>query len=314
MPSVERRTDFPVARFIRTILFLTAGITSPGLLWYVAVSLTSCVSPSRSHLRYGLTSSVLLPRRISDVTAILNTNAFWAYLLSVWMASSPWQAKRLWAVLIAVFGVFVIVYGGASREPTTPGTSSSAELVGDALTLLASVLYAVYQVTYKRYVALPNRIEAEEDHSKISAAGYEPLPNGSSSPINGTLSPRLRRALSIGSEPARRTSWNDSENESQEDEENNANNAAVYPAFGLHPNFITSAIGVCTLLFVWPLVVVVHYAGIETFRLPSDIQTWASIGAVSICGVAYNVGFMVRTTLPLDGVFFCSFAGGPSFS
>lgn len=229
------------------------------------------------------------------------------------MASAPWQAKRLWAVLIAVFGVFVIVYGGASREPTSPDSSSSTELVGDALTLLASVLYAVYQVTYKRYVALPNRIESDEEHTKISDAGYEPLPNGSSS----TLSPQLRHALSIGSEPARRTSWNDSENEIQEDEENNLNSAAVYPAFGLHPNFITSAIGVCTLLFVWPLVVVLHYAGIETFRLPSDIQTWASIGAVSICGVAYNVGFMVRTVLSSDSnsILFYSFKpGGSLFS
>lgn len=50
MPSVERRTDFPVVRFIRIILLLTAGITCPGLLWYVAVSLTSCVILSPSAL------------------------------------------------------------------------------------------------------------------------------------------------------------------------------------------------------------------------------------------------------------------------
>lgn len=221
----------------------------------------------------------------------MNTNAFWAYLLSVWTASAPWQPKRLWAVLIAVFGVFVIVYGGASREPSNrgPNTDASSELVGDAATLLASILYAFYQVTYKRYVALPNRLElGEDDKVGDAAVAYEPIPTSSLHPAHagtGVLSSPIgrRRALSIGDEPPR-TTWN----------EDNEESAAVYPAFGLHPNFITSCIGLATFLLLWPLIIALHYAGIETFRLPDDMKTWYGIMAVSVCGVAYNVGFMVR--------------------
>lgn len=37
---INKTDNFPTARFVRTIVLLTAGITCPGLLWYVAVSLT----------------------------------------------------------------------------------------------------------------------------------------------------------------------------------------------------------------------------------------------------------------------------------
>jgi drug/metabolite transporter (DMT)-like permease len=72
------------------------------------------------------------------------------------MGSAHWQPKRLLAVAIAVIGVFFIVYGGTARGPnTSEGKSKSTQLLGDTLTLLASVVYALYQTTYKRYVALP---------------------------------------------------------------------------------------------------------------------------------------------------------------
>lgn len=67
----------------------------------------------------------------------------------------------------------------------------------------------------------------------------------------------------------------------------------IYPTFGLHPNFLTSCIGLCTLVFLWIPIPFLHYFGIETFRLPPDLRTWASVLAVALCGVAYNAGFMV---------------------
>jgi len=252
---------------VRTIVLLTAGITCPGLLWYVAVSLTP----------------------ISDVTAILNTNAFWVYLLSVWMGSAHWQPKRLLAVAIAVIGVFFIVYGGTAREPNTgEEKSKSTQLLGDTLTLLASMTYALYQTTYKRYVALPNRIEGDSDSDgdKIQT-GYEPLPVNSGLPHGASQSSR-RNNLTVGTGPPRAT-WNQDENTEEA--------AAVYPAFSLHPNFITTCLGVTTLLFLWPPVIIAHYTGIETFRLPDNVETWLSVIAVGLCGVAYNAGFMVLLSL-----------------
>ncbi|KAF8320271.1 hypothetical protein DL93DRAFT_2073773, partial [Clavulina sp. PMI_390] len=220
--------------------------------------------------------------RISDVTAILNTNAFWAYLISVWMGSAPWQAKRLWAVLIAISGVFIIVYGGAHQESSR--RTSSTELAGDALTLLASVLYAVYQTTYKYYVALPVRAEDVQDAGKT---GYERIPP--QQPI------RRERVLSISSEAPMTSSalWHEDVDEHTDDH----GITPVYPSFGLHPNFITSCIGVATFLVLWPMLFVLHYTGVETFRWPDNMETWWSIGAVSLCGVAYNVGFMILLSI-----------------
>ena len=203
------------------------------------------------------------------------------------MGSAPWHPKRLLAVVIAVVGVFFIVYGGTARSKpnTREGQSASTELLGDTLTLIASMTYALYQTTYKRYVALPNRIETDDD--KVQTVGYEPLPVVDSRPSDGTNSQsgRSRRdTLSVGLEPSRVT-WNDEEDTDE---------AAVYPAFGLHPSFITTCIGVTTLLCLWPPLVIFHYAGIETFRLPDNAETWISVIAVVLCGVAYNAGFMVR--------------------
>jgi hypothetical protein len=226
------------------------------------------------------------------VTAILNTNAFWAYLLSVWMGSAPWHPKRLLAVVIAVVGVFFIVYGGTTRAERHPPTregnnnSTSTELLGDSLTLLASVTYALYQATYKRYVALPNHVEIDDD--KVQTIGYEPLPVDSRLLPHGTIhpGPGRRASLSVGSEPS---------HVAQSDDED-VDEVAVYPAFGLHPNFITTCLGVTTLLFLWPPIIIFHYTGIETFRLPGNVQTWVSVFAVCLCGVAYNAGFMVRSS------------------
>lgn len=201
------------------------------------------------------------------------------------MGSAHWQPKRLLAVTIAIIGVFFIVYGGTAREPNaSEGKSKSTQLLGDTLTLLASMIYALYQTTYKRYVALPNRIEGDSDSDKIQT-GYEPLPVDSSLSHDANQSSR-RNHLTVGREPPRAT-WNQDENMEEA--------TAVYPAFSLHPNFITTCLGVTTLLFLWPPIIIAHYTGIETFRLPDNIETWLSMIAVGLCGVAYNAGFMVRT-------------------
>ncbi|CAG8743320.1 11570_t:CDS:2, partial [Acaulospora colombiana] len=128
---------------IVTAILLTIAIALPGLLWYIAVSL----GPS-----------------ISDVTAIWNTSALWAYILSVAMlpvdfgteAPSAWwrrlELRKLVVIAMACAGVAVVVYSGSDASSDKKDTSDeknksevSAPLLGNLLTVLASVLYALVQ-------------------------------------------------------------------------------------------------------------------------------------------------------------------------
>jgi drug/metabolite transporter (DMT)-like permease len=225
--------------------------------------------------------------RISDVTAIWNTNAFWAYLMNVHLHNSKVQMRKLSAVLLACVGVLFVVYGGqsassdqvlsssSSSTPTNPNTTSgsSAPFIGDLLTLIASIGYAAYQVLYKRFVSLPSDPDESisappPPYSPLSStrAGYEPLvtdddasllpshpsPTHSSAPSNGLTLP-----------------------------------------FGLYPNLLTSAIGIVTFIALWPLLVVLHWTGAEKFTLPADGRTWASIAGIALGGVTFNAGYMV---------------------
>lgn len=75
-----------------------------------------------------------------------------------------WESRRLSAVFLATAGVLAVVYGGITSEGgspspeasvATPSIKPSAPLVGDLLTLVASITYGLYQVLYKKYAALP---------------------------------------------------------------------------------------------------------------------------------------------------------------
>ncbi|KAJ7706205.1 hypothetical protein B0H17DRAFT_615770 [Mycena rosella] len=236
-------SKFPRFQFLRLILALTFGITCPALLWFCAISLAS----------------------VSDVTAIWNTNAFFAYLMTF---RFKWEPRKFFAVSLATVGVLVVVYGG-STSTNVDGTPSiekrasikpSAPLVGDLLTLVASIGYALYQVLYKKYAALPS------DPELVAEADYEHLPANDDSP--GTEYDEASVAF-------------DTED-------------AVYPPpFGLHPNLLTSAIGLCTLGLLWVFIPVLHFTGVELFLLPPSLGTVFTIVGIACTGVVFNAGFMV---------------------
>ena len=218
--------------------------------------------------------------RISDVTAIWNTNAFWAYLMNVRLHNAKIQLLKLSAVLLACIGVLFVVYGGHSAAsdpaPSSYSTSAnpditgsgSAPLIGDLLTLIASIGYAAYQVLYKRFVSLPS----DPDES-ISAPipphspGYEPVSTDDDASLLSSHSHRTQSS--------------------------SASDGSTLP-FGLYPNLLTSAIGVTTFVALWPILVFLHWTGVEKFTLPADGRTWASIAGIALGGVAFNSGYMVR--------------------
>lgn len=239
------RSQFPRARFLRLVLALTVGITCPGLLWFSAVSLAS----------------------VTDVTAIWNTNAFFAYIISVKLLKSRWEFRRLLAVVIATLGTIVVVYGGAASEKTPPTDDNltttsislkpTAPLLGNLLTLVASFGYGLYQVLYKIYAALPSDPEVASDLM------YEHIPD-------------------------------DVEDETTTGATHLDPTVAVYPPpFGFHPNLLTSLLGFMTLITLWIPIPFLHWSGAEVFRVPPNALTAISIAGIALGGVVFNAGFMV---------------------
>ncbi|KAI8995668.1 hypothetical protein BD414DRAFT_410561 [Trametes punicea] len=243
--------SFPTWRFSRLLASLTVGMTLPGLLWFIAVTLAP----------------------ITDVTALWNTNAFFAYVFACMLHGGGWDLRRLVAVTIATAGALAVVYGGSTspsdtsdavKDPvmdTRYATAPAAPLVGDSLTLMASMLYAAYQVLYKMYAALPNDPEVQTDNLY--------------SPVRLTESPQeeiedpLERSLLV-----------------QDD--------IIHPLpFGLYPNFLTSAIGICTMLVLWIPIPILDAFGIEPFEIPGTALTYIVIAGIALTGAVFNAGFMV---------------------
>jgi drug/metabolite transporter (DMT)-like permease len=193
--------------------------------------------------------------RVSDVTAIFNTHAFWAYLLSTALippqdGTPRWQPHKLVAVLLACVGVFATVYGSADvNQPAGVAgatTTSSTALLGNVLTLISAISYALYQVAYKKY-AVPD----------INRGEYEPL-----RAEDGELGTRSR---------------------DQDDQ----------LPFGLFANFVTSTVGLTTLGALWIPVAIMHWAGESKFELPADGWTAMCVCAIAVSGLMFNAGFMV---------------------
>ena len=127
------------------------------------------------------------------------------------------------------------------------------------LTLAASVLYGLYQVLYKRYIALPS-----DPESTAESGHYRSLPVSANNTVDEETATTLR-----------------------------ADDIVYPPPFGLHANLITATIGLCTLLVFWIPIPLLHYYQIETFRLPPNGSTVMAIAGIAASGVVFNAGFMV---------------------
>ncbi|KAG5928373.1 hypothetical protein E4U42_000766 [Claviceps africana] len=136
-PSVARRGR-PVMYLARMTIYITSALTVAGLSWYVAVSLTTP----------------------SDLTAIYNCSAFFAYAFSVPILKEPLRTGKSISVLIAVLGVLVVAYGdtGPSADAPSADAPSGSRLAGNLIIGLGSILYGLYEVLYKRYACPPDGV------------------------------------------------------------------------------------------------------------------------------------------------------------
>ncbi|KAL8669818.1 MAG: hypothetical protein Q9168_005609 [Polycauliona sp. 1 TL-2023] len=127
----------PISYMLQKTAFVTTALTVAGASWYYAVGLTSG----------------------SDLTAIYNCSAFFAYAFSIPLLGDKFRIDKAVAVAVAIAGVMVIAYGD-SKSPSAGGTSDQADhrALGNFVIGIGSVLYGLYEVLYKKLACPPEGI------------------------------------------------------------------------------------------------------------------------------------------------------------
>lgn len=144
-PAIQKQSPWPF--FIRTISYVTCALTFAGGSWYVAVDLTTA----------------------SDLTAIYNCSAFFAYAFAVPMLHEKLRWSKVGAVAVAIIGVLVVAYGdqgsakhgsksgGGAGGPHAPDNEEADNrALGNIVIGIGSVLYGFYEVLYKKVACPPD--------------------------------------------------------------------------------------------------------------------------------------------------------------
>jgi drug/metabolite transporter (DMT)-like permease len=146
-PVGRQATESPVPYILRMTAFVTCALTIAGGSWYVAVDYTTA----------------------SDLTAIYNCSAFFAYAFSIPLLHEKVRMQKVIAVAIAIVGVFVVAYGdtspakhgsksggGAGGDQAPHPDEASNRTLGNLIIGVGSVLYGFYEVLYKRVACPPD--------------------------------------------------------------------------------------------------------------------------------------------------------------
>lgn len=128
----------PVPYILRTTALITTSLTVAGGSWYVAVNLTTA----------------------SDLTAIYNCSAFFAYAFSIPLLNDKLRLDKVFSVVVAIVGVLVVAYGpsGPSNnggDAAKDAKDASSRALGNIIIGVGSILYGLYEVLYKRQACPP---------------------------------------------------------------------------------------------------------------------------------------------------------------
>lgn len=145
-PTPRQQQNSPIRYMVKMTSFITCALTLAGGSWYVAVNLTTA----------------------SDLTAIYNCSAFFAYAFSIPILHEKVQTSKVIAVAIAIAGVFIVAYGdtspakhgsksggGAGGDKAPPSHEAENRAFGNLVIGVGSVLYGFYEVLYKRLACPP---------------------------------------------------------------------------------------------------------------------------------------------------------------
>lgn len=124
----------PIPYMLKTTAFVTSALTIAGGSWYVAVNLTTA----------------------SDLTAIYNCSAFFAYAFSIPLLKEKLRLDKVLAVGVAIVGVLIVAYGDRpDSESKSDVEDAQNRLLGNIVIGIGSVLYGLYEVLYKRFACPP---------------------------------------------------------------------------------------------------------------------------------------------------------------
>jgi drug/metabolite transporter (DMT)-like permease len=123
---------------VKTTAFVTSALTIAGGSWYVAVNMTTA----------------------SDLTAIYNCSAFFAYAFSIPLLNEKLRFDKVFSVAVATIGVMVVAYGDRPEKKVSKGGTTSDDgaqnrLLGNIVIGIGSILYGLYEVLYKRFACPP---------------------------------------------------------------------------------------------------------------------------------------------------------------
>lgn len=146
--STSSTHESPIPYMLKKTVFVSTALTVAGASWYVAVDLTTP----------------------SDLTAIYNCSAFFAYVFSIMLLNDKLRLDKAIAVAIAIAGVLVVAYGD-TKEPKHAGPHGGASgggpeddqetaegrsrTAGNLIIGIGSVLYGLYEVLYKKWACPP---------------------------------------------------------------------------------------------------------------------------------------------------------------
>lgn len=129
----------PIPYMLKTTAFVTTALTIAGGSWYVAVNLTTA----------------------SDLTAIYNCSAFFAYAFSIPLLKEKLRLDKVLAVGVAIVGVLIVAYGDRpDSENKADVEDAQNRLLGNIVIGVGSVLYGLYEVLYKRFACPPEGTSA----------------------------------------------------------------------------------------------------------------------------------------------------------
>ncbi|RKF63449.1 putative duf6 domain protein [Erysiphe neolycopersici] len=158
---IPRTQHSPVPYLIRTTTIITFALTIAGGSWYIAVNLTSP----------------------SDLTAIYNCSAFFAYAFSIPILGEKLRWDKVLAVILAIIGVLVVSYGdyvpikqvskssGAVGGENMAGSEAKNRFAGNLIIGVGSLLYGFYEVLYKRLACPPEGTSARRSIIFANAFG-----------------------------------------------------------------------------------------------------------------------------------------------
>ncbi|KAI9812885.1 MAG: hypothetical protein M1827_004403 [Pycnora praestabilis] len=145
-PSGRAAQRSPIPYMLKMTAFVTTALTIAGGSWYVAVDLTSA----------------------SDLTAIYNCSAFFAYAFSIPLLKEKIRFDKVFSVAVAIIGVLVVAYGDTAQTkhgghsggavgggPEKEKDEVKYRTIGNIVIGIGSVLYGLYEVLYKKLACPP---------------------------------------------------------------------------------------------------------------------------------------------------------------